>query len=54
MLTVRLRSRDGLERLQVEPSSSVLALKELVSKHIEQPLSKFVLSTDQALVRHPL
>lgn len=51
MLTLRLRSRDGLERIQAEPASTVSQLKDLVSKLINHPPANFVLSADQALVR---
>jgi Nuclear pore localisation protein NPL4 len=51
MLTVRLRTRDGTERIQVAADGNVAHLREAVSNQVERPVTQFVLSTDQSLVR---
>ena len=51
MLTVRVRSRDGLERLQIESQANVSQLKDAISKLVKLPTSHFIISTRQELVR---
>lgn len=50
MIAVRLRSRDGLERIQVEQNASLSSLKDLISQKVERPLDQLIISTDQTLV----
>lgn len=53
MIAVRLRTRDGLERINVEPSASLNTLKDLISQKVERPREQLTISTDQTLVRAP-
>ena len=50
MIAVRLRTRDGLERIQVEQTASLSTLKDLISQKVERPLDQLSVSTDQTLV----
>lgn len=51
MIAVRLRTRDGLERIHVEQNASLSALKDLISQKVERPHEQLTISTDQTLVR---
>lgn len=51
MLTVRLRTRDGTERIQVRKDGTLGDLRIAVSKQIGRPTSEFVLSLNRDLVR---
>ena len=53
MLTIRLRTRDGTERISVTRQGCVGDLRNAVSEQVERPPTQFVLSTDNTLVRQP-
>jgi Nuclear pore localisation protein NPL4 len=50
MLTVRLRSRDGLERVQVPADSTLGTLRQVVADKIQRPVDQMHMSCDQTLV----
>jgi hypothetical protein len=51
MLTIRLRTRDGTERIQVRKDAKLWDLRATVSEQIERPTEGFVLSLNRDLVR---
>ena len=50
MGVVRLRTRDGIERINVSDDASVGGLRDAISEHIKRPAQQFVMSMDQTLV----
>lgn len=52
MSVVRLRTRDGLERITVPHDATVGVVREAISEQIKRPAQQFVISMDQSLVRH--
>jgi hypothetical protein len=51
MIAVRLRTRDGLERISISPDATLGLLRELISQKVERGVDRFIISTDQTLVR---
>lgn len=49
-MIVRIRSRDGLERIQVDDRSTVLALKQALHQQLHIPLEDMQLSKDPKLL----
>lgn len=50
MGVVRLRTRDGIERISVPDDANVGGLREAISEHINRPAQQFIMSMDQSLV----
>eukprot|EP00892_Ulva_mutabilis_P011724 jgi/Ulvmu1/8924/UM005_0015.1 len=50
MIVVRLRTRDGLERINVPDDATVGSLREAISEQIKRPAQQFVISMDQSLL----
>ena len=42
MITLRVRTKDGMERLQVEATATVAAVRELISTQLGVPLEEQV------------
>jgi hypothetical protein len=49
-MIVRLRSRDGLERIEVDNSGTVGGLKLAIKKQLDIPIENITLSTKQQLL----
>ena len=49
-MIVRLRSRDGLERIQVDDSSTVAGLTVAIRNQLNIPIEHMTLSTQQQLL----
>lgn len=49
-MIIRLRSRDGLERIEVDPAASVGDLRETISRQLSIPLADVNLSRDPKLL----
>jgi nuclear protein localization family protein 4 len=52
-MLLRLRSRDGLERIQVDPNAPVSSLKQQISKQLGIPEHDVVLSKEPKLLLSP-
>jgi len=49
-MLVRIRSRDGLERVSVDPNSTVEKLRQAIEENLQVPVSNQLLSTNQGLL----
>lgn len=49
-MLLRIRSRDGLERVSIEPSSSVGQLQDAIASQLRVPVSAQIISRNQALL----
>ncbi|KAI7732408.1 hypothetical protein M8C21_024483 [Ambrosia artemisiifolia] len=51
MTLIRIRSRDGIERLQINnPNATIADLKTLIEQHLHVPINNQTLSTDKHLL----
>ena len=50
MSVVRLRTRDGIERIYVPSDATVSVLRQAIGEQIKRPAQQFVISMDQTLV----
>lgn len=50
-MIIRLRSRDGLERIEVADGSTLAGLKLAINQKLNVPLEDMLLSKNPALVR---